>query len=569
MRQLRWSRYVGFALLPLLAACAFRAHHPPPPVTRPSPARDLADQSPTYWALVGERALRTRDPVAAAHAYAQAARLSDDPQLVRRAAEAALAAGDTASAMQMAVRWQGLDPTALEPRQIQFGLALNDNDLTRAGQILGDMVAMHPDGEAEALTQLPAGLAGEIRDHPERLAILDPLAERYGGWAEFHYARARLALLAGDLEQARSAVARARSLAPDWYRVQALSAQIQIQQGDVDAGLAQLRALVRKHGEDQSLRLDEARLLLQAGRLQQATQAFDNLLRVAPDQPEALYALGLLKLEAGEDDAAFDYLTRLANSGAHQLDAYYYLGMLERRRGRLQNALQWLSQVNNGEHVIQAQLLIAETLGDLGRMDAGRAHLRQLRERNPGLAPALYQGEGEWLYRAGAADQAVALFGEAMARYPDNRDFRYWRSLAAEQAGDMALAESDLRALLKARPDDNLVLNALGYFLAVHTDRLQEAQDLVQRALASDPDNPAILDSLGWVYFRQGDFEQADRYLTQAYDRLNDPEVAAHLGELRWRQGRRGEAREIWSKARSTFPDHPVLRQTMRRYGQE
>ncbi len=569
VRQLRWPRYLGFALLPMLAACAFRTAHPPAPVAAPAAARDLAEQSPTYWALVGEQALRARDPAAAAQAYGRAARLSNDPGLVRRAAEAALAAGDTASATQLAERWHVLDPTALEPRQIQFGLAVSTGDLARAGEILVDLVAMHPDGEAEALTDLPAGLAGEIRGHPERLALLDPLGERYAGWAEFHYARARLALLAGDLDQAQAAVVQARNLAPDWYRAQALAAQIQIQQGDVDAGLAQLRTLVRKHGEDQSLRLDEARLLLKLGRLDEATRAFEQLLHVAPDQPEALYALGLLKLEAGDDEAAFDYLTRLAGSGAHQLDAYYYLGMLERRRGRPQNALQWLSQVNSGEHVIQAQLLIAETLGDLGRMEAGRAHLSQLRARNPSLAPALYQGEGEWLYRAGAADQSVAIFSEAMARYPDNRDFRYWRSLAAEQAGDMALAEADLRALLKTRPEDNLVLNALGYFLAVHTDRLQEAQDLIQRALASDPDNPAILDSLGWVYFRQGDLDEADRYLTQAYDRLNDPEVAAHLGELRWRQGRRGEAREIWSKARSAFPDHPVLRQTLRRYGQE
>jgi len=137
--------------------------------------------------------------------------------------------------------------------------------------------------------------------------------------------------------------------------------------------------------------------------------------------------------------------------------------------------------------VIQAQLLIAETLGDLGRIEAGRAHLAQLRERNPSLAPALYQGEGEWLYRAGVPDQSAAIFTEALNRYPDNRDFRYWRSLAAEQAGNLDVAEADLRALITSKPDDGLVLNALGYFLAVHTDRLQEAEDLVRRALASDP----------------------------------------------------------------------------------
>ena len=225
--------------------------------------------------------------------------------------------------------------------------------------------------------------------------------------------------------------------------------------------------------------------------------------------------------------------------------------------------------MSGGSHVIQAQLLIAETLGDLGRMEAGSPPLAQLRGRHPSLAPGVDQGEGEWLYRAGMPDQAAAVFTEALNRYPDNRDLRYWRSLAAEQAGNLELAEADLRTLIASKPEDAVVLNALGYFLAVHTDRLQEAEDLVRRALASDPDNPAMLDSLGWVYFRQGDLDAADRYLVQAYEQLTDPEVAAHLGELRWRQGRRGEAREIWRKARAAFPDHPVLRQTMRRYGEE
>lgn len=564
-----WPRYAGFALLPLLCACVpgapVRDRVPSPP----RPVADLAERSPTYWALTGERLLRENNPAEAARAYARAAALTDDVDLLQRGAQAALAAGDLTLAADLADRWHRQDPAALPPLQIRFSAALTAGDLAAAGGALAQLVAAQPDGEAEALLDLPAVLAEEVRDRPARLALLDPLARQYAGWAEFHYADARLALLAGDLDRAQRSIVRTRELAPNWYQAQALAAQIQIRQGHTEAGLAQLRAVVRKHGDDQALRLDEARVLLQLGRLEEATQSFEAILKAAPNQPEALYALGLLKMQEGDDDAALEHLSRLAASGNRSMDAYYYLGILERRRGRLQNALQWLSQVSGGSHVIQAQLLIAETLGDLGRMEAGRAHLAQLRERNPSLAPALYQGEGEWLYRAGVPDQSAAVFTEALNRYPDNRDLRYWRSLAAEQAGNLDLAEADLRSLIASKPEDALVLNALGYFLAVHTDRLQEAEDLVRRALARDPDNPAMLDSLGWVYFRQGDLDAADRYLVQAYERLNDPEVAAHLGELRWRQGRRGEAREIWQKARDAFADHPVLRQTLRRYGEE
>ncbi len=565
-----WPRYLGFALLPVLSACGMKVPPSAAPTISPHPRTpELAEQSPTYWALVGEQALRRNDPAQAAQAYARAATLSDDIALIERAAQAALASGELALAAQLAERWRELDPAALQPLQIQFATALNANDLPAAGAALAELIAVHPDGEADALMDLPAVLAGEIRDRPDRLALLRPLAERYSGWAEFHYAHARLALLARNLTEAQAAVARARAQAPDWYRAKALAAQIAIETGHVEMGLAQLHAVVRKHGEDQGLRLDQARILLQLGRTEEAVRAFEALLKVNPDQPEALYALGLLKMEEGQTDAAFDYLTRLAATGDRQMDAYYYLGILERRRGRLQNALQWFSQVSGGDHVIQSQLLIAETLGDLGRVEAGRAHLAQLRARNAVLAPALYQGEGEWLFRAGYSDQSVSVFSEALSRFPDNRDFRYWRSLAAEQAGNLEMAESDLRMLLKSDPDDGIVLNALGYFLAVHTERLHEAEELIRRALSDDPSNPAILDSLGWVYFRQGDLDAAERYLVEAYERLSDPEVAAHLGELRWRQGRRGEARDIWHKARLAFPDHPVLRKTLRRYGEE
>ena len=127
-------------------------------------------------------------------------------------------------------------------------------------------------------------------------------------------------------------------------------------------------------------------------------------------------------------------------------------------------------------------------------------------------------------------------------------------------------AEADFRAVLKQDPDNARTLNALGYTLADRTDRYDEALALIEKALAQTPDDPAVIDSMGWVMFRLGRLQEAREYLQRAYDMTGDGEIAAHLGEVLWVMGDREAARALWEKARETAPDNPVLKDTLRRF---
>ena len=130
----------------------------------------------------------------------------------------------------------------------------------------------------------------------------------------------------------------------------------------------------------------------------------------------------------------------------------------------------------------------------------------------------------------------------------------------------VAEAERDLRAYLKLKPKSAQGLNALGYILANRTNRIREARELVSRALKLDPDNPMILDSMGWVEYRSGKLEAALRYLQRAHHLMPDPEIAAHLGEVLWKMGREAEARELWARSLEANPDSDIIRRTQQRF---
>jgi tetratricopeptide (TPR) repeat protein len=144
--------------------------------------------------------------------------------------------------------------------------------------------------------------------------------------------------------------------------------------------------------------------------------------------------------------------------------------------------------------------------------------------------------------------------------------WRYERALLLDDRERVAEAERDLRAYLKLKPKSAQGLNALGYILANRTSRIREARELVSRALKLDPDNPMILDSMGWVEYRSGKLEAALRYLQRAHHLMPDPEIAAHLGEVLWKMGREAEARELWARSLEANPDSDIIRRTQQRF---
>ena len=549
-----------------LAGCALPRL---PPVSAPAPAAEEipADHpDPAFWILLGEVAANRGAPVAAAEAYLKAAQLSHSAQVAQRAAELAAVSGDQELALKALERWSDLAPNEQDAAQALALLHLRMGHVEAAKQAFIDL--LRPSGgAAEADWRLVRGLLRQSRAEPDRvLAIAETLRDRWPQSPQAHYTVARMALDAGRAEQALVALEQAEALRPSWMAVAALKAEALLAAGESEKALALLDRAVAQEPDSVDLRITQGRLLLELERYRSASKAFEQAHRLSPDHPDVLYHLAVLAMREDNREVAREHLLHLVRTGARRYDAYYQLGVLELEQGNFESALQWFVQVQGGHYLLPAQVQIADVLARLGEVDAARAHLQELRQRNPGLALPLFLAEGELLHQYGRFDAAYDLFSEALSQYEDERRLLYGRALAAEQLGKFDQAEADLRRILAESPDDANALNALGYMLTVRTERYQEAKELIERALALDPDNAAIIDSMGWVHYKLGNYEQAESHLERAYQLQTDPEIAAHLGELYWTTGRRRKAREVWDAALEAFPESKVLTEVVDRY---
>jgi len=278
-----------------------------------------------------------------------------------------------------------------------------------------------------------------------------------------------------------------------------------------------------------------------------------------PRQPDLLYSAGLLAFQLNDLPTARTELEGALVGRYPDADFLRYsLGQISEGLKDAEAARHWYAQVGPGVQYLPAQVRLAFLDAQNGQVDAGLGRLAKLGS-NDAERVQLVLIQSEMAREAKRYARADALLTKALRRYPRTPELLYERSLARDLLNQTAAAERDLRSLLKIRPRDEQALNALGYILANRTTRYDEAYGLISRALKLAPDNPMIIDSMGWVLYRQGHPDQALPYLTRAYAVLPDQEVAAHYGEVLWKLGRQQEARELWAKAAALPGEHPEL----------
>ncbi len=322
---------------------------------------------------------------------------------------------------------------------------------------------------------------------------------------------------------------------------------------------------IRKNPEDKRLRLTYARLLVEQDRLEDAKGEFSKLVQENPNDDDLRFSLALVCLEAEAWEEAIVYLQELVERRSHVDAAHYNLGRAYEALEDIDSAVQEYSLVGPSNDYLPAQQRQAELLFAQQRDEEAGARLAQARDAQPDYAIQLYLIEAEGLSNRGQVESAWNVIDQGLEQFPNDLNLLYTRAMLAEKRDDLAQLETDLRYIIEREPEHAMALNALGYTLADRTTRYQEAFELIEKAYQLNPDDPAILDSLGWVNYRLGNLDEAERLLRQALEKFPDHEVAAHLGEVLWAQGKQREARRVWRDALSTAPDSHILRDTLLR----
>ena len=529
-----------------------------------------------YRLLVAELAGRQGDLALSFRNYLEVAKERADPKAARRAVKIALAAGDTQGGLEAVRLWTELAPKDWEADEVHAVLLIRAGDLEKAVEVLSGVVAARDrdaSGEglrraSEILVRESAGARSPARiDRVSALRVMEMLVEDRPDDPDALFVFGHLLARLGDFERAEHAFERVLSVQPGNEHASVLLAKIHQQRRDLPRSLEVLEGALDQNPDSSTLRVTYARLLVDAQRFDEARVHFARLLEEDESNEDVRHALALLHFQLRDFDRAEDEFRVLTRSIERRDGAWYYLGRLAEAREDYEAALAAYSKVDRGDNRLNAQVRVAVLLSETGRVDEARARLHALQGRSTNEALHLYSVEADILLDHSRFEEAMQVYDAALEQWPGDTNLLYARGMLAVELDDLEGAERDFGAIIDRDPDHADALNALGYTLADRTDRIEEAYRLIKRAYELQPDSHYIVDSMGWVMFRMGRHEEALQLLRRAMKLGEDPEIAAHLGEVLWVLGDRDAAREVWSNALEITPDDKRLLDVKERFG--
>lgn len=513
--------------------------------------------------LVAEVAAQRGDFESALAIYHRLARERRDAQVARRAVELAVRARAFGPALQSAALLLELDPDSGLAREIIAATVANGNDIVKARETLAGLLDKSRNRGA-MLMQLSHFFA-KFPDKKQVLQQVRTLADDYPEMPESRYAVGVAALLADQLDQAGAEALKALEMRPSWEQGAILRAQV-LHKASPQEVIPFYKSFVAEHPASMEVRMQLGRELAGERKIAEAREQFVAAEKLSPRQAQPAYAVGLLSLQLEDFAEAQGAFTRALKLGYRE-SAAIYLGLGQAAEGlkRYDEAIGWYQKVESGEWV-RAQLKIATLVARQQGLGAGRDYLHRIKPRSGEDRVQIIQVEAQLLRDAKAWRETYDMLSKAVEAHPDSFELLYDRAMAAERIERIDVLEQDLRRVIKMKPDYAHAYNALGYTLADKTTRYDEARELIEKAHKLSPDDPFILDSLGWVHYRLGNTNEALRFLQQAYSARPDPEIAAHLGEVLWKSGQRDEAQKIWRAALSENPNHETLLAVIQKY---
>lgn len=561
---------LAFSLL--IGGCAATGSGPTPTDTAPAAiAEPAAAEEPivhgqfpadTLFALLAAEIAgqRNRFDIALSN-YLEQAERTRDAGVIQRAMEISEFLGAHQQALDMALLWVEVapdNPDALRSAALQLARAGQHDD---AMQIMQQVLTLEDDTHFDLLA-----LAALQADSATRQGLLENLL----ALLQRHPDNPQLSFAAALLLQEEQRTEEALELLENHTRINRSTASVMLQsrlhagRGDLEQAITVLEQGVDEFPDDHRMRLLLARMLVNTEDYAGATQHFRELARQNPDDTDLHLALALVELESGDTEAAISELHGLLEQDPENTAVTFHLGQAYEQAGQMDEALDAWRSIRAGDEYLPSRLHMTRILMEQQRIDDLMLMMQEERNRHPQRALELYQLEIEALMPA-HTEQALQRTNEGLAQFELNTNLLYTRAILSERLGDSAGLERDLRSILQREPENAMALNALGYTLADRNERLDEALRLIEQAHSLKPEDPAILDSLGWVHYRLGNTELAEDLLRRAFAAFPDPEVGAHLGEVLWQQGKHREARRVWNEAAEGASDRSLIDATRTR----
>jgi len=520
-----------------------------------------------YKFLLAEIASQRGDLNSAGHIYLDLAKLTKSIPLAERATRIAGSARNGRLAMDSANVWQKLDKTSTEPRRILAELFITSGNLAKARPLVKKLLEQEEKTRAEGFLYLDKILS-QVENKKNALRFILDISKPYLEIPEARFAIARAAFSAGNKKMALKELDKIESLNSKWETAALFRGYI-IGKEWPEKALAFYQDFLRKNPKSNEVRLEYAKALTNLKKYDEAKKQFLKLVNSSLASSEISLTVALLSIELGDNILAEKYFIQsLERNYPEPGQIYIYLSSIYDDKGDFQECLTWLKKITTGEYFLDSRILMAEYIAKYDSVDSAIEMLNGLKNRNllPNEKLIILRNKTSLLLTENRNQDAYDLMKLEEEEFKDAPEFKFDYAILSEKMGNTLLMEQLLLEAIKLKPDYATAYNALGYSYADRGIKLPEAKRYIEIALSYEPNNHYILDSMGWIHFKLGNLEIASMFIKKAYAINKDPEIAAHLGEILWTQGKEEEAREVWENSLNRHPSNTVLLETTNRF---
>ena len=516
-----------------------------------------------YKFLLAEIALQRNDPNAAGHLYLDLAKLTKNSLLAQNAAQLGSMLRNGRLALDAADVWSKLDPKSADAQKVLAEMYIASGNLAKARPIVKKILESE-ESKGDGFLYLN-NILSRVENKTNALRFIVDIAKPYPNMVEAHFAVAHTAHMAGNVTIRDRELKIVDSLDPKWETSILFKGAILFQQ-DPNQAIDEYKKFINKNPKSNSVRLELAKALVQTEKYAEAKQHFEQLVNSPLASSDLSLTVALLALESGDDLVAEKYLKQaLERKHPNPDQIYMYLARIYAQREDLANVLNWVEKISAGPMFVDSRIFAAQSIRAKNGVSDAINYLDQFKSLDRQEKLKFLQLKTSFLYNDNQYQQAINLMLSEEEKYNDSAEFYFDFGLLYEKNKDFESMEKHLKKAISLKPDYAIAYNALGYSYADRNIKLDDAKKYIEIALSIDPQNHYILDSMGWVYFRLGNYDIAYEFITKAYTIQEDPEIAAHLGEVLWKQGKQNEAISIWQSSLEKFPENLILIETKNR----
>ena len=516
-----------------------------------------------YKFLLAELAIQRNDINAAGHLYLDLAKLTKNTGFAQSAAQLGGMVRNGRLALDAAGVWNKLDPKSSDAKKVLAEMYIASGNLSKAKPLVKEILE-NEKSKGDGFLYLN-NILTRVENKSNALRFIIDIAKPYAKMVEAHFAVAHTAHMAGNISIRDKELAAIDKLNPNWETSTLFKGSIQFDEDPMKA-IETYQNFIKTNPKSNTVRLELAKALVQTEQYPAAKKHFEKLVNSPLASAEISFTVALLALETGDDIMAEQFLNQSLERKYYNPDQInMYLARIYGQRQKIDKVINYIEKISTGPLFVDSRIFAAQAIRAENGIDQAIEYLDQYKSLDRQEKLKFLQLKTSFLYNDNQFQKAIDLMLSEEEKYSDSAEFYFDFGLLHEKNKDFDAMESKLKKAISLKPDYAIAYNALGYSYADRNVKLDDAKRYIEIALSIEPQNHYILDSMGWVHYRLGNYDIAYEFITKAYSIQEDPEIAAHLGEVLWKQGKENEAISIWQGSLERFPENSILIETKNR----